>query len=151
MATKREKLAKAIALRQQKMDDLTRLNVIFDELEDILGGWDWKNEIPRMLKVAPKVLALKSESERIIKRNDLSNSKEYSKILDPFAELYRIKVGMINDVNRIVKIELHKSQQRRQPTKMEGSKCVKCGKPAHFDEYCKRCANELGIRPSGKI
>jgi hypothetical protein len=29
------------------------------------------------------------------------------------------------------------------------SRCHK--RPRHFDEYCKRCANELGIRPTGKI
>jgi hypothetical protein len=30
--------------------------------------------------------------------------------------------------------------------------CVKCGKrERRIDEYCKRCADELGIRPKGKI
>lgn len=39
-----------------------------------------------------------------------------------------------------------------QPESSCGALCSKCRKrQRHFDDLCKRCANDLGIRPSGKI
>ena len=152
MATEREKLSRAIALRQQKMDDLDRLNAIFDELEGILGGWDWEADISRMLLVAPQVLALKTEAERIMRRSELKRTKGFSDVLTRFTKLYYIKTNLVHDLKRVVTIEKHRrARVAQEVTEMQGSKCIKCGKPARIDNYCKRCARDEGIIVHGKI
>ena len=42
--------------------------------------------------------------------------------------------------------------RRHTDVQMQPTLCARCNKrPAKFDGYCGRCAEELGIRPKGKI
>lgn len=47
-----------------------------------------------------------------------------------------------------------RSEMRRaiKPKTISATKCSECGKrDRHFGDYCKRCASDLGFRPTGKV
>jgi hypothetical protein len=145
--------------RQQKkleaeLDALNRMVVIFEELQVLFKDLDTKKIIER----APRVTALAAEAERLVEKYNLKSKlpthDEIFADLEHFRQVYNMKVATTAGVGRLVRIKVHQLERERADaaaTTAQGTLCSNCGKkPAHFGTLCKRCADELGVRPTGK-
>lgn len=74
-------------------------------------------------------------------------------MIETIDALVVVRQRMMNEIHGIVRQhKIESKRKREQPAQVVNLKCVRCNKrPRHFDDLCKRCANELGLRPTGKV
>jgi glucan biosynthesis protein len=72
-----------------------------------------------------------------------------------FVDEVRVEIqtinGLLAEQERAERIQ-HRAETRPAATQSETHVCSNCERrPRHFDDLCKRCANELGRRPTGPV
>ena len=73
--------------------------------------------------------------------------------LDQTTTVQKNALEMIREMRQETKKALRGAERRHyHQTTTKPILCIRCKKkPKHFGDYCKRCANDLGIRPTGKV
>jgi hypothetical protein len=155
VTSKRELLTK----KEQELADLKRLVAILDEVDVLTTDLT----VEKIIDIAPKVAALTSEADRLIRRNDFSGElveleKQFKTFFTLFARIYHEEVSLKNDLNRLLRLEIRRQQrQAREAVHITPTMCAfeGCKKPvrvyANELAYCKRHAREEGIILRGKI
>jgi len=74
-------------------------------------------------------------------------------IIQEELKMRRLVLDYEREVKNITKTLIRDSIRELQArVEIKQNLCIKCNKrPRHFGDHCKRCANELGTRPTGKI
>jgi len=122
-----------------------------EELEEVahLLLTEYNNVSPNM------VVSWLAKLERLSKEAGVPIKPEFKEALIQF----RKEVDVIErdefEIKRAVKLfvdHLFAEGQKMSVPPHETKMCVQCGKrEAHFGDVCKRCAEESGIRPRGKV
>jgi hypothetical protein len=89
---------------------------------------------------------------RIKTLSDKHNIELGQELLEVIADVDRI-VKIVDDFEVSYRRQIKLATRAKNPPPIQASKkCIRCDKrEQHFDQYCKRCANDLGLRPQGKV
>jgi len=137
----------------QKIAELERRQKAADECYQ-LGNWlleNWENE-----DIHPKVMmAGLAKLERLSKEAGAEISPTFKGHMDEVFQNLRDVDEWANKSYRqfkslVTAVFGQLDYMSRKP--MESAMCSNCHKrPAHFGSLCGRCAEELGVRPTGKV
>jgi hypothetical protein len=85
--------------------------------------------------------------------NEFPQAKQVVECIDEILTQYRASFQFVTGIEKALnKIVTVFEAIVDEHTESEVHMCIRCGKRQRkFDDYCGRCADELGIRPKGKI
>ena len=93
-----------------------------------------------------------NEVQRTAPPSVLKKNPDFVKLARMVNEASNAVLQAEHEYDRQQKLERKREQTPVLGLETEAPKCTRCGKrPQHFDTLCKRCANETGNRPTGKI
>ena len=142
MANKeRQRISRKIASIERRQAKITEIETLAAWIRENLSD----ESIPFSL-IKSRVVRL----HRIAKEVGLELDSEFTHEVKNLNEVDLFIAETSLKLTRWVKIgEQRIDQTEPQP---KPHLCIRCNKrEVHFDDYCKRCADELGIRPTGKV
>lgn len=137
-----QQLTRRLAEIQANQRELQEIDELTDWLQANMGNED----VPVRL-----IVASLSKLTRLVTKNEMHLDPWFIKQMRMLDKAARIPERWTRELDRQFKIAERKVQELQQ-VEPAPKICTNCNKrEAHFGDYCKRCADELGVRPHGKV
>ena len=144
-----QRLSQKLAQKERDRRDLQEAR----NLIDWLRAWAAEENVSReSYKVA---LAVAAKIRRIAKEQGIDIEPDYVEAFDPIAkdskQLDKLR-AMFDRATELGKKQAMRKHIEEEHSTPKPKMCARCdSREAHFGDVCKHCAEELGIRPTGKV
>jgi hypothetical protein len=153
-----EFVSRLCTLKEKRDEKLHRIDAQILAMRALWERFNAANDpIPKLASIASQILRLKHDTLAIVAslpHSDKKTLEESARIsivtstLEDFLRAYREDQARERERVRHDRITARAAAQPV-PDPILCARCQK--KPRHFDQWCKRCANTLGVRPTGKV